>query len=216
MVRCQAICKNGKRCSKKCDEKLCPVHNNEIECEECGECPEVKNRIRLKNCDHHFCKKCLADSFYNYQWCDGFSTEDLIRCPNCDKGLCDSDWSWVTNYLCEAQVLQRKIVYKISSFCASLYQILNINLDFEYRPGEVGLIERKWNRLTGTWYKLFPYTEEPDVVYFEKWAGRDHACYVFEYGDPDIRKLMPDLQKELVEYVFHPSRIKNIEQLDDM
>jgi hypothetical protein len=44
----------------------------------------------------------------------------------------------------------------------------------------------------------------------------ENTFYSFKYGDPEIRKLFPELQRELVEYVFHPSRIKNIEQLDDM
>jgi len=229
MIRCQAICKNGKRCSKKVSENLCAIHNNEIECEDCGECPEVKNRIKLKNCGHYFCHKCLADSFYNYQWYDDFSTENVIKCPECDHDLCDIDWQWVTNYLCEAQILQRRILC-VTYLCPGLYKSLGrfVNLGFQYTPPEIEAITRHYNTFNKTLYRPLPFNnDQVDIVYFHKFTGffrwvsqgifyGENTFYSFKYGDPEIRKLFPELQRELVEYVFHPSRIKNIEELDDM
>ncbi len=37
---------------------------------------------------------------------------------------------------------------------------------------------------------------------------------IFLYGDPEIRKKFKSIEKELIEYVFHPRRIKYIEYLD--
>ena len=229
-MRCKGFCKNGKRCSKKTPDNFCGVHNNEIECESCCECPEVKNRVKLKNCGHYFCKKCLADDFYNYQWCDGFSTENVIKCPECDRDLCDSDWQWVTNYLCEAHILQRRIVC-VTYMNPELYKSLGrfVNLGFQYTPPEIETITRHYNTCNKIFYRrpLQFNNKYPDIVYFEKftrffrWVSQgifygENTFYSFKYGDPEIRKLFPELQRELVEYVFHPSRIKNIEQLDDM
>jgi hypothetical protein len=60
-------------------------------------------------------------------------------------------------------------------------------------------------------------TSSVDIVYFEKFKNRsEFTYYVFFLGDPEIREKRFDIQKELAEYVFHPSRIKNIEDFDEM
>ena len=66
----------------------------------------------------------------------------------------------------------------------------------------------------------------PEVVYFpmaryEVWNDRrcyyanpDIVYFVFKFRDEKLKDLFPVLQKELVEYVFHPSRV-NLETLDE-
>jgi hypothetical protein len=69
--------------------------------------------------------------------------------------------------------------------------------------------------------------DNPEVVYFPRARYEDYngyRCYlqysesinfVFKFRDDKVKDLFPALQKELVEYVFHPSRVK-LELLDDM
>jgi len=60
--------------------------------------------------------------------------------------------------------------------------------------------------------------EDVDIVYFEEWKPwieQKGTTYQFLIGDEKIKSLFEDLRKELVEYVFHPSRfdILNAEDL---
>jgi hypothetical protein len=112
----------------------------------------------------------------------------------------------------------------------ALYKTLGplVTLGYYYTPPIIENITWNYNKEMKSFGKYLPFNNnQADIVYFKKftckfhWISKrifngEHTFYVFEYGDDNIRKLMPELQKELVEYVFHPSRIKNIEQLDDM
>jgi hypothetical protein len=61
-------------------------------------------------------------------------------------------------------------------------------------------------------------TSRPDIVYFRssKFLHQQERLYRFFLGDPVLKEKFHDFQKELIEYCWHPSRIKNIEDLDDM
>ena len=228
MTRCIASCRNGKRCRKNAvANKLCWVHC-EVECLLCkGGCP-VKVRKTLRNCGHSFCKNCIARDFYDFQWFDGFSTENPIRCPECDLEVCDQDYGFITNMLCESKVLQRKIVCD-TYFCPETYNELHshIVLGEEYDPKGIEAITGFWNRQHNTYRRRLPFNNtSADIVYFQKYTGlfnwremgmmnAQHTYYRFFYGTPEIRNLFPQLQKELVEYVFHPSRV-DLENLESM
>ena len=206
---------------------------------DCCSCCEIPNvPVKLNNCGHCFCKKCLCEDFYDFQWYHGFSNKNFILCPECDARFSESDKTFLTNSLCNLNVLQRKIVYKIY-LCPELYRVFGrfVNFGFEYTIREAKRIQRCINETGGfngviennkkPLSLLKNGNKKPDIIYFEKYNGLfnwikggnftpDNIYYTFEYGNIKSRSLMPDLQRELVEYVFHPSRIKCIEQLDEM
>jgi len=150
----------------------------------------------------------LAYDFYDYQWFDGFSTNHPIKCPECDHPVTDDEFSNITDYLVKLEVLTRKIVYKIW-LCpeqAKVYHSLIKNESYSFTD----ILK---------YYLGIPYLNNDyvEIVYFPKYninGYKDH--YIFEYRSKEITELMPQLQRELVEYVFHPSRIKCIERLDEI
>jgi hypothetical protein len=218
MTRCKAITCTGKRCKKSGgDFDFCGTHTI-LECGLCKRENGIRERYRVKNCGHTFCTMCLVDDFYDFQWFDDFSTEHQIKCPECDISVCDTDWSFITNFLCECKVLQRKIVYH-SYLCPSVYNELyeRIVLGQEYDLEKMQIITRfsTWNRNSNLYTKRPPFNNnDPIIVYFEKFTGTfDCTYYRFFYIPQEIRNLFEPVQKELIEYVFHPSRI-NLETLE--
>jgi len=199
MVRCISITCFGKRC-KKTGTPLCQTHVLK-KCGVCTELVSMSKRIILKGCGHVFCKNCLAEEVYDFQWFPGFSTINVIKCPDCDLNLCDDDWKMVTSNLCDHGVLQRQIIRSVH-LCPYDYVRLGYKLDVDYPIYQVR--------------NHFDYAYSVDIVYFETPHGHlgDHIYYSFCYGQSKL--LLDDFRKELAEYVFHPSRIKNIEDLDDM
>ena len=167
---------------------------------------------------------CLVNDFYNFQWFDDFSTEHPIKCPECDLNVCDTDWTFITNFLCESHILQRKIVFD-TYFCAEMYNKLynHVVLGQEYDPKGVEEITRFWNN----YGKRLPFNnKDPEIVYFQKFTGLftwremgiyngEHTYYRFFYIPQEVRNLFQSIEKELIEYVFHPSRI-NLENLESM
>jgi len=225
MVRCKAITNNNRRCKKKaCYSEFCSVHVS-LECGICEKECVLKDRHTLKSCGHSFCTKCLTNDFYTNQWFDGFSTENVIKCPECELEVCDDDWSFITDYLCvvpwvKSGLLQRKIIYD-TYLSPDFYKELHpfIKLGKENSQSEMEKISLALNGDVPYWKrnKLDYNSSEPSIVYFFKFTKFDEGSYYrFLYGCPAIKNLFEHLQKELVEYVFHPSRIKCIERLDEI
>ena len=50
------------------------------------------------------------------------------------------------------------------------------------------------------------------VVYFEK-NRTDSIYYRFFYGDVKIKNLFLEFQKQLIEHIFHPSRVQKFSEL---
>jgi hypothetical protein len=149
-----------------------------------------------------FCKKCITKSILKNQ--HKFSTDDILKCPECNIELCDESWQKLSSLMVDEGLLKRKIVYN-TYICPEYYSrnIKNINLNTEYSNINMDFINKTIC----------------DVVYFEKIKkneNKENKVYVILFGDQKIKEKFFDLQKELVEYVFHPSRIKNIEDLDNM
>jgi hypothetical protein len=166
---------------------------------------------------------CIALDFYDIQWFDDFSTEHPIKCPECDISVCDDEWEFITDYLCQLKALQRKIVCD-TYFCPVVYNELydHVVLGKEYNIKEIDTITRFWYK--GNKRRLPFNNKDPDIVYFQKFTGlfiwhesqiynAEHTVYRFFYGTQETRNLFPPLEKELIEYVFHPSRI-NLETLE--
>jgi hypothetical protein len=221
MIRCEAITNANRRCKKSaCFSGFCAIHGT-TECGICKKETDMKSRHTLKNCGHSFCTSCLTNQFYKLQWFEEFSTENVIKCPECELEVCDSDWTFITDYLCKTNLLHRKIIYD-TYLCAELCKEFDpfIFLGKEYSPYQIQLVTKACN---GVIKKRIPFNSTvPEVVYFQKSTGaynNDLCYYRFFYGSPSIKNLFDDLQKELVEYVFHPKRITRLggfEYLDEI
>ena len=169
----------------------------------------------LSNISPSFGSK-FANQFYNFQWFDGFSTNELIRCPECDLSVSDKDWNMITSILCDTKVLRRKIVYD-TYLCAQLLQELAplVKLKQEYTIKDYFFIFNEWNRINPHkygWIKPLPVIDQskPNTVFFERYTYRlleDERLIRFFYGD-NSKILFEVFQKELVEYVFHPKRVQ--------
>jgi len=149
------------------------------------------------------------------QWFDGFSTDTPLKCPECELLFLDNEWSFITDYLCTKGFLYRQVVYK-TYLCPQQFVELKGSIDIgrQYVLNEINAIR---SHVYGR-YSLMPITQSEitDIVYFDTTFLYPRTVYTFEYGDYLIRDHFQHVHKELVEYVFHPSRIKNIEDLDDM
>ena len=225
--RCSAKTCKGTRCKKKIQEssatKYCFMHDPDIKCSICkNQTSSFNKRYTLKKCGHKFCKECLANNFLEKQWLPNFNTDNHILCPECQDPVIDEDWTSITDYLCNEKKLSRKILY-VTYMCPQIYLELKdfIELNREYNNKEVNKIHYEYNGRDYYLRKELPMNRKSvDIVYFNLFRGNnscDETYYKFMFGDKEIKKKMYDeVTKELIEYVFHPSRIKNIEDLDDM
>jgi hypothetical protein len=218
MSRCKAITISGNRCKRKSPDTLCCIHKEVI----CGLCNKnTKNNVVLNQCNHVFCKDCLANDIYDFQWFDDFSTEHPLICPECDHELCDTNWQTITDYLVKIKKLQRKIVYT----CYVNKEWSNIISNFiefgkEYTPQERDRIESKWlSKNCIPLYHLLHPDDIPSKVYFEKYKIPNNQSliinysknlYSFEIDYPLLKKQNESFHKELVEYMYHPKRVEKL------
>ena len=224
MTRCKEICVSGLRCKNKTSNDFCYIHDYSKTCENCEYGIVPKDRFTLKNCGHSFCKDCLSELFMKHQWSPEFSTYDDILCPECKTPATDSEFKKLIEILVKNHGIERKIIHHLylcpelmKKFTGELGHIYSKEMykrfhtyDFKYLLSE----------------KLTFDCNRPEVVYFpmaryEVWNGRrcyyaetDIVHFVFKFRDDKVKDLFPALQKELVEYVFHPSRV-NLETLDE-
>jgi hypothetical protein len=148
------------------------------------------------------------------QWFDGFSTDNSLKCPECELLFVDNEWSFITDYLCQKGVLCRKIVHT-TYLCPRQFVELRdlIKIGKQYSLYQIDEIRSCAYGMYSN-VRTIVQSKFIDTVYFIK--SHQDRVYTFEYGDSNTREHFKNIYKELVEYVFHPSRIKNIEDLDDM
>ena len=226
MTRCIAVTNSDKRCKKSaCYSDYCAIHRK-LTCCKCNHECKIAERQILNNCGHIFCKQCISNEFCINQWYSGFSTRDVIKCPECETDLSDNDWQLLTSFLCDSKILLRKIVYDTYLCPEMANQLLPIlTIGKNYGPRAYNNIENVWNRNFPDkqgWIRFLPAIDrlKPEIVYFKKYTDEWYdyqLVYRFFYGE----KLMSfeEFQKELVEYVFHPDRIRRfggIEYLDEI
>jgi hypothetical protein len=213
MVRCVAITNSNRRCKKQaCYNEFCFLHGT-TPCVICEKDTVVKDRHTMENCRHVFCKECLSNEFYNKQWFHGFSTENVIKCPECSNEVCDYDWSFITDYLCKRGILQRKVVYNTYLAPVDYKHYHNfINLEQEYYGYEIDEINLKFNGNVPFEKRKYLHTSKEIIVYFEKYH-KHRNFYRFFYGDIKIKNLFLEFQKELIKQVFHPSRVQKFSEL---
>ena len=226
MGYCKGVCNNGLRCKRRCSTEFCSIHDYSILCGICRRHHDIHSRLRIHGCGHVFCHECLTKSILKNQWHEGFSTEDKLYCPECQLELDVDSWQKVTSLLVERNKLKRKIIYNTYLSHEMFVKIRpRVHLDYEYTFHELDALHRYHDSVTATWSNIYNFcnTEYVEKVYFEKinpgdWRHgntREKSVYVFYLGDPGIKFLFQKVWKELVEYVFHPSRI-NFENLEDM
>ena len=211
-----AKCKKCKMSIKK-RNRLCCIHDPEKNtCSYCRQVISFNQKTVLTNCGHIVCKICLSDHIYNYQWYEGFSTEDVLTCPHCDELLCENDWSNAMDYFVTNGILQRSVVYAYyldNMWLSYLYPMV----DFRkmYTECERNLIEHRWYNTHHSflWNMM---EHEPFKVFFfsvnllDPITYNRHNYYIFKIDYPMIRLNNEDLFRELVEYVFHPNRIMRL------
>lgn len=209
-------CKKCKLAIKKRNE-LCFIHDPEKNtCSYCRQVVSFNQKVVLTNCGHILCKICLSDHIYHYQWFEGFSTENILKCAHCDEELCENDWSNAMDYLVTTGVLQRSVIYAYyldNMWLSYLHQI--IDLTKLYTENEKNLIEYKWYNTHHSflWNMM---EHEPLIVFFHRVHLLDPSTfnlrnnYIFKIDYEIIRLNNEDLFKELVEYVFHPNRIMRL------
>ena len=211
MTRCKGICVNGYRCKKSVSGDFCAIHDVSIICEICKENQPLHQRTSL-DCGHKFCKSCICNSIMESQWYDGFSTEDTLCCPECKEKVNDSIWKNLTSALVDRNFLTRKIVYTSylsPDIYVKLYPVIKLN--FEYNNlRELNKVYFGYNYYGSE----FPNNKVIDSVFFLKYHGQQNCVYKFLLGNKN-ELIFQELEKELIETVFHPSRFKCIEDLDE-
>jgi len=221
MVRCSAICSSGNRCRKKTSNGLCGIHENKP-CEICEQKTTIQTSLIL-DCKHTFCKKCITESVYKKQWYVEFSTDDPIKCPICSVEVDDYFWEKIMDLVVERFNLKRQIIYD-TYLSHDIYSIIykELKLGKIYKAKELDAIHTHYmkntTKLVHYQYYVPMNTTRIDIVYFpkSKFIGEVERLYRFFFGDPDLREKFHEIEKELIEYCWHPSRIKNIEDLDNM
>lgn len=219
MTRCVSITKSGRKCKKSaCYGEFCATHGK-LTCCICRKGTYLLDRQILTDCGHIFCKECISREVYTTQWFDLFSTEDAIKCPECEAPVSDKDWNLITSFLCDKKVVCRKIVYD-TYLCAELLHELTpfIELGYEYNTLSYFSIFNKWNKKCPRKYgqmKYFPEIDQsnPAVVFFKEYSDpllENELVFRFFYGESSIRSMFEvfQFQKELAEYVFHPKRVE--------
>jgi len=229
MVRCKGITVSGKRCKKSCEALLCNIHENKNKnCELCNK--NQNHKITLKRCNHTFCKDCLLSDVYDYQWFDGFSTDNPLMCPHCDTLFCDSDWKYTMDKLVDNNLLQREIVhtnYLDKKLVNSVYEIITFGKEYTllecYRFEDTVRTTNQYLNISLTdeeIYNLFHrFDSIPSVVYFYKQPVQPENLilkfyprytYVFQIDYPLLKVRNELLFKELVEYMFKPERVQRL------
>ena len=221
-MRCKAICVGtGRRCKKSCSTEFCNIHDESITCELCNNSIYFSEK-QVLDCGHIFCKGCLGMNYYK-----NFSTEDTLQCPHCLENLNDTDWQKVSSHMVDTTLVYRRKFFKIY-LCHEEYLKVSSVLNL----GEIYEDNTNFRKIHSAYFtsnkQIFRYgmkcplvnvkDEDVDIVYFEKWLplfNQKATTYQFLIGDEKIKSLFEDLRKELVEYVFHPSRfdILNAEDL---
>ena len=231
MYRCNIKCASGRRCKKRIinsQNGLCTIHSN-TPCNICKCIPKLKDRLTLSTltCCHTYCKACISKSVFEDQWSSEFSNAHVLKCPTCNIVLNNRDWTFLENNIVDTYPLRRRIIYYTylsHDVYAKLYPY--VDLDKYYSFDSLFTLQTYFLNYTDysiIWAnKIYipMNTMHINIIQYERveyYESRiDKNLYKFFMGDPYIKSLFPYLEKELMEYCWHPRRIKHIEDLDIM
>jgi hypothetical protein len=200
-TRCKGKCLNGKRCKKNtATGDYCFIHDISKMCLHCKEIPYVTRRLTLE-CGHTYNLNCVVYCFKG--WFDGITNHDKLYCPECNSGLNDKDFELVATEFCRIWIpgkcYDKEVEYNIY-ICAGEIKSLGISLNKRFSDEDLYTFY-KYDTTTIT-----DKTEKRTIRYTTTYDYCDY--YYFYYGDPKIREYFKDhVFKELMEYVYHPSRL---------
>ena len=196
MARCEGFCLTGKRCRKVArDTGYCYIHDINLSCLGCDKLQPVGRRIIL-DCGHNYCLDCVK----LFTWFDGISTDDTISCPECNEPVNDTAWEKISQENCSKCRYVRNITYNYY-LCPEEQSIFkgNSNTEISYRDFIRNFYCYDNNDFEVECIKF----ELNDPYYFSS-----RNFYKIRYPVDEARKyFMENIFKELMEYIYHPSRV---------
>ena len=204
MSRCQEITKLGKQCRNKSKNGNCYAHS-EHKCGKCNVNSNFKLNVKLSTCGHNLCNDCKINFMirtYSYE----FNTNDEICCPICSIVLNDADWSNISDYLVTKNVFIRTKHYvKMIP-----YDKLNEILTYKKNINNINNIVNAYIILHECGIKSFT-DSDVSVVYFTRigynFIQKYRTNYSFKINYEELKEKCEPLKKELIEYLYHPSRM---------
>jgi len=219
MVRCKGKTLKNHRCKNHAikDSEFCCVHDFSTVCGICEYGIKRCESFILEKCGHSFCKTCFDTSFMEKQWHESFSTFDDIYCFECNEIVCDDDYQKITERLCTNEILAREIIYDVF-LCGQELTVFSGELDKYYFKYEYAMYVHMMYKDLKPYYinynnvdKYYTHEKDPRVVYFSKVGNdsdRSYDIVRYIFKNPWIKaKINDSFYKELVEYVYHPSRM---------
>ncbi len=77
----------------------------------CGLCNINRKSMKLINCGHIICLKCLCKNVCEVQWFDNFECGETLFCPCCFNEIARVNWILIIDFLVYLKFLQPEIVF---------------------------------------------------------------------------------------------------------
>ena len=77
----------------------------------CVLCNNSRKCMKLINCGHIICLKCLCKNVNEVQWFEDFECGESLFCPCCFNELARVNWTLIIDFLVYLKVLQPEIVF---------------------------------------------------------------------------------------------------------
>ena len=77
----------------------------------CGLCNINRKCMKLVNCGHIICLKCLCKNVCEVQWFDNFECDETLFCPCCFNEIARVNWTLIIDFLVYLKFLQPEIVF---------------------------------------------------------------------------------------------------------
>ena len=148
----------------------------------------------ILDCGHKYCVDCLTHSVMFFS---GITTNHCLNCPKCGSKLNKNQFRIVADMKCNYRWFNRNYYYTVY-LCAQEQNEFEFPLDEQIE--EENIIDEY----------ILPDIPHEYIEYFSDYDGKDgDSFYKFVYGDPKQRTHFKEFVfKELMEYCYHPSRIK--------
>jgi hypothetical protein len=198
MARCEGFCLTGKRCRKVArDTGYCFIHDINLSCFGCNKLQPVGRRVIL-DCGHNYCLDCVK----LFTWFDGITTDNTIACPECNEPVNDLVWEKISEENCSKFRYIKTIIYNYY-LCPEEHSRFkgDINTEISYRD-----LIRNFNFYNNKILEVecVKYEQSDDSHSY----SFSHSFYNIRYPVDEARKyFMENIFKELMEYIYHPSRI---------